>query len=284
MSARPTIAGVFRTFFRTPAPRRTGWAYVARPDDPLVAAAVGDTIRLPARKPPWIVVNHDLSRTIVARWPGRLWRVEIIDPVTLADERRTGGSPPLPYVTYTRCVAVKVLEEVPVAMLFGDDGAAVCSLIDSVQTIDRRLAQDLAAARLPEADTAYDRVWRRWLATEEPLVDGGLRATVHNPNEATDSWAGIVSSGGRSGSPVHYGLSLAHSQLYRQAVALDGEQAYENEVDDDGAFLVWPWAEAGNALLDAVLAFGAPRFVDEADRAILTKAWLEVMGSPPATP
>jgi hypothetical protein len=271
----------FSTLFCRKSDRRVGWAYVARQDDPLADAIVGATVSLPARKPPWIVVDHDFSRIIIARWPGRLLEVEIIDAVTSADERRTGGYPPLPYATYTRCVAVKVREEIPVAALFGDSGGLVCSILDAVSTIDRARAQKLAAWRSAMADAAYDRVWRRWLEAEPPSVAGEMRATVRDPDEALESWAGITSTGGASArSPVGSGLSLAHSELFRQAVALDSNAAYEDELEDDGSFLVAPWAEAGDALLDAVLAFGAPQLTSDSDRQILTKAWLEVMGTP----
>ena len=56
-----------------------GVVYVSELEDgPMKNASVGSTVRNPDKRPPWIVVNHSLQSVIVAKWPGKLWKVEII--------------------------------------------------------------------------------------------------------------------------------------------------------------------------------------------------------------
>src|SRR5262249_21311274 len=122
---------------RVVSPRR-GYVYVGR-DDPgaMAEAKPGARAQIAGRSPPWIVVDHDLTSVVVARWPGLLWHVEVVDPIT---RREQEPSPLLPGARYTRAAAVKVLEQVPVAELFGAHGAKVCTIID----IAGELTQDTA--------------------------------------------------------------------------------------------------------------------------------------------
>ena len=70
---------------------RHSFVYVAEGHTgPMASAEAGCTVRIPGRGPPWIAVDHDVSSVVVARWPGRLWAVEIVDPITDADLRAAG--------------------------------------------------------------------------------------------------------------------------------------------------------------------------------------------------
>src|SRR4051794_27045731 len=96
----------------------TGFVYVpAAEEGAMRAAARGATIRNPDRHPPWIVVAHTMERVIAASWPGKLWRVRVL---------REAPEQPMATAGYTRATAVEVLEEVPVARLFGARGEEVC--------------------------------------------------------------------------------------------------------------------------------------------------------------
>ena len=71
-----------------------GFVYTSREDKgPMAGAAPGLLVRLAGRGSPWIVVDHELASVVLARWPGRLWEVDIVDAVTDADLAAMGQSP-----------------------------------------------------------------------------------------------------------------------------------------------------------------------------------------------
>ena len=143
---------------------RQGFIYVSVVDSGAMAKAeAGGAVRIPGRGPPWIAVDHGLSSVVVARWPGRLWAVEIVDAVTAQDcaggLRADAG--------YTRAVAVKILHAVPVATPCGAHGAEVCAAIEAAARLDLAGAGRLAEMRHPRAGDAQNQVWRRWLCPRE---------------------------------------------------------------------------------------------------------------------
>ena len=74
----------------TSSAHQSGHGLVYVPDvhtGPMAHAEAGRTVRIPGRGPPWIAVDHDISTVVMARWPGRLWLVEIVDPITDRDLR-----------------------------------------------------------------------------------------------------------------------------------------------------------------------------------------------------
>ncbi len=119
--------------------------------DPMARAVVGEPVHGEHDAPPWIVVSHTLRDVLVSRWPGRLWRVEILRP---ADEQ------PLRGAGYTRAVAVKVIEELPPAVLFGPHGTEVCRVISVAERISQYDADRLQSRRSDDADAAYTRAWK----------------------------------------------------------------------------------------------------------------------------
>lgn len=249
------------------AKRTKGYAYVPAEDGgPMAFAKTGATVRTAKRGSPWIVVNHELSSVTVAKWPGRLWSVEVTDPATAKDQALAGG-PPISSAQYTRAVAVQIAEELPSSMLFGPHGDAVSTVIDVARTLSADQAAKLSAARHPDAGRAYDRCWRVWLKNR------GLQDA-----EADDSLDGTLATGGvRPASPINSGLSVLHNELFRRATALSGDAA--TGTDGDDTWLVEPWRGACAALLDVALASGAPELVGSTDGDILTFAWRAVRHS-----
>jgi hypothetical protein len=255
---------MFEKFGLHAARRTKGYVYVSAEDGgPMAVAKTGATIRAAKRGPPWIVVDHELSSVIVAKWPGRLWSVEVTDPVTAKDQAAVGG-PPISSAQYTRAVGVQIAEELPASMLFGPHGDAVSTVIDAARTLNAEQAAKLSAARHPDAGRAYDRIWRAWLR------DRGLQDA-----DAEDSLDGTLATGGvRPASPINSGLSVLHNELFRRAKALSGDAA--TETDGDDIWLVDPWHGACAALLDVALASGAPELVGSTDGEILAFAWRAV--------
>lgn len=225
-------------------------------------ARAGDTVHVEGRGPPWIVVDREPAGAILARWPGRLWRVRIEEAATEHDQRNFGGTP-LPYVRYTRCISVAVEAEEDVAILFGTYGSSVLRVLEQASRISRAHAEVLAANRHPNAAAAQDRVWRNWLRQR------GQSDDIH------DQYDGTLQMGGQSwGSPINQGLSVLHDIVFRRAKHLDGDAATES--DDEDVWLVQPWSEADRVIGDAALALGAPELMTDEDRDILLHGWSRV--------
>lgn len=241
-----------------------GYMYVADAEaDAMRDAAAGHEVRV-ARQGPWLVVDHELSSVVVAKWPGRLWLVEAIDPITPAEMKALGATLTSD-AGYTRAAAIRVVEEANVATLFGAHGDAVVKVIAAAQALSLDTATRLSAARDAEAAKAQTRVWKRWLAKQSPpIVERG------------DDLDGTLSVG-RMRSPVGCGLMVVHNEVGKRAEAIAGKTAWIVEKGSDDAWLAEPWAGASNAMVDAALAFGAPELVDE-DREILSKAWRSIIG------
>lgn len=244
--------------------RSKGFVYVSADDDsPLTDAKPGIEIRNATRRNPWIVVDHEIASITIAKWPGKLWSVEITDAVNSEDQKATGG-PPLPGVGYTRAVAVLVDEELPIWTLFGPDGAAVCRIIEVARRLTTEQALTLSAHRHPDAGRAYDRAFRRW------LTDQGL--PINAWDDDFDGTLDARRGKSKSGSPIMSGLRVLHSQVCKRAKSILGDAAFITD-EDENAWLVQPWQGAGRALCDAALALGAPNLIGPADRQVLTSAW-----------
>jgi hypothetical protein len=254
-------------FFQQKPPQR-GYVYAADAEAGAMAgAAPGAVARIAGRGPPWIVVDHELASIVVAKWPGRLWRVEVVDAIRKAEMKAHGGL--RDDAPYTRAAAVKVLEEIPVASLFGARGAQVCTVIAAASELTLERAEALPGARHREAGAAQTRVWRRWLS-ENRVAD----------RYADDLDGTLAISDKRS--PVGAGLSVISSQTGRRAEAIAGRAVWiQDPADDEGVWLGEPWLTASLSLLDAALCFGAPEFVADDDRRVLAKAWRDVIGGDP---
>ena len=237
-----------------------GYVYVPNSDPGVFAgAAWGTVVRKPDRSPPWIVVDHTIESAVVARWPGRLWRVAVLD----AD----GVEQVSAHANYTRALAVKVIEEVPASRLFGENGEAVVAVLSVASHLDLPTAERLAELRHPEADEAYSRAWRRWLSR----IGSG---SVHGQSD----FSGTLAAGqGSSRSPLNCGLSLVYRAVWDRAEVVVGPGAFVE--DNEGERALGPvWGATASALLDAAMALGAPSVVSE-DASVLTEAWKVVSNS-----
>ena len=242
-----------------------GYVYVLDAAPGVFAGAVrGMVVCKSDRSPPWIVVDHAIESAVVANWPGRLWRVVVLD----ADGVEQASA----HANYTRACAVKVTEEIPASRLFGAHGEAVVAVLSFASRLDAATANRLADLRHPEADEAYSRAWRRWL----DRVGSG---SVHG---ASDFSRTLAAGKGPSRSPVNYGLSLVYRVVWDRAEVVAGTGAFLEDNEGERT-LGHPWRTAACALLDAAMALGAPSVVSE-DSAILTSAWTVASNSADAPP
>jgi hypothetical protein len=263
------VLGKILPFRRKQADGRVGFIYA--PDGetgPMSEAQPGQIVRVEGRGPPWIVVDEVPASIVLAKWPGTLWRAMIVEAAT-ADDQRSRGGPPLPYARYTRCIAVEILGKEDLSMLFGEHGQEVLAVLERATLLTRDQALNLSSGRHNEASDAYERAFRRWANAE------GIGIEAHDGN--LDGTLKIGSMPAES--PVNEGLSLIHLTVFDRAKAVDGSIA--THIDERGdEDLVEPWSGAGAVLLDAALALGAPDFVNERDRHILTEGFVRAFSAP----
>lgn len=241
-----------------------GYLYVAAENGlPVPVHAVGTTIRTPSA-PPFLVVDHVLEGVVVARWPGRFFRVRTL-PAADAAERATlaaGAAGLGPGARYVRALGAEVIEELPASRLFGEHGAAVAAVLAAADRLTLGMAADLTEADPHEAGAAYGRAWQRWHGS-------GAGAETGEPTLVF-----------RNGSPIGYGFLVVHHLVRRSALREAGDAALTEvpgDPDDPEAgesVLAEPWAGAASALGHAAMALGAPGLVDDA--AVLTAAWRAV--------
>lgn len=247
------------------APPRHGFVYVANAHNgPMAHAKPGLMVRIPGRGPPWIAVDHELCSVVVARWPGKLWAVEIIDSITDRDLKAASQVGLRSDAGYTRAAAVRILHAVPVPTLFGPHGEQVSVVIEAAATLTLAQAMRLGESRHRDADDAHRRIWRRWLVRENIPLD-----------RYSDDLGGTLAIGAsKMGSPIGQGLRVIHGVVGRRAEALAGPTVWRvDAADPEGAWLAEPWSAASITLLDAALAFGAPDLVSSAEHELLTAAW-----------
>jgi hypothetical protein len=194
----------------------------------------GVRVRGTGGNPPWLVVVHYIDRMGVSRWPVRLWRVTDIE-----------AAPPGSQVSdrYTRAISVRIVEQLPAWLLFGDHGYEVTRVIDAAGRLEDEDVTVLAAARAHAAGHVYAEAWRRWQAQA------------------------------RSGSPVGCALILVHQAVDRSARRSEPSLFRYDPVDGVDVLADRTWVAAKAACLEAALGLGAPHLVAPAEQALLTQAW-----------
>lgn len=253
----------------TAANQTKGFVYVPTTGEVVMrGAAVGATVRLPSRRPPWIVVHRSLETIIVTQWPGRVWFVEILEEISESDQIAAGAGKLVENVWYTRARAVRVIEEISASKLFGMDGKSVCAIIDRAAKLEMNQVVALNAAREFGAPSAYDQAWRKWL---------GERCAEYGH---VDQFTGVlaISNPGGADSPINSGLKLIHYTVCARAREISGDSAFH--LDEDGEeILDASWSDAADALMEAAIAYGAPSLLDADQHSVLSQAWRKVFGA-----
>ncbi|HEX8829963.1 MAG TPA: hypothetical protein VF705_02300, partial [Longimicrobium sp.] len=202
---------------------------------------------------PWIVVAHTTANVLGARWPGRLWEVDILEAA--ADQPREGAA-------YTRAVAVRIGGEVPVSVLFGPHGNDVLRVVEAASSLGTSEAMELARRWSPEAQAVYSRAWNTWLTRVEP-------GSTHR---GADHGSTLAVFAGGTRSPIGIGFTLLYDVFWRRARELAGDEAFETDDEGEVCFTE-PWGKAADVLLHAAMAVGAPELLSSEDRAALIRAW-----------
>jgi len=216
-------------------------------------AAPGLTVGTFRDAPPWIVVDLSLAKTIVASWPGRLWEVQIINQ---ASEQ------PVASAGYIRATAVRVVRELPSAMLFGASGEAVASILSVAAQLTMDQRDQLARMHNEAGDDAYSQAWNRWLIESDPT-------SVYYGDDHRNT---LAISTGEERSPLGSAFTVLCTVLSRRAAEIDDAAAF---VDDGEERYFSPiWAKVFASLLHACMAIGADvSLIPRNQRSVLRAAY-----------
>lgn len=214
-----------------------GFAYVSEVEPAQFADATpGITVGTFTDKPPWIVVDLSLSSIVMARWPGKLWEVQILRRAT--EQPRAGAG-------YVRATAVRIVRELPPSSVFGAHGRAIEEVLWTASQLTIEQRDFLAKHRDQATDEVFSAAWNRWLAKVEP----------GNPYRDQDHHDTLAVFAGRSSSPVGPAFTVLHSVTTKRAKELEGDAAFV--VDEEEHVFAPSWSSAFSALLHACMGVGA---------------------------
>ena len=240
-----------------------GYIYVADSDEGILKnARGGQTIKNKKKGPPWMVVDHGFENMTIAKWPGSLWRAEVIDKA-----KNTGLSE---YAKYTRANGVKIIERLPLSVLFGGFGAEVLKIIESTSGINLDLANKLASAFPDEALELYSKGWN---------IFGGTKSD-QPPFYGRNHQNTIAMLGDEGCSPINNAFTIIYSQVFDQANEITGGQAILSD-DEDNLSLDGEWSKTCNSYLCVAMAIAYQEKYSSDEIALLSKAWETVYGKLP---
>lgn len=235
-----------------------------------LGAKVGDTIVKPNQDPPWIVVDHHIRDVLVTRWPGKLYGVEVLD----ASGETHLMSGVKESATYTRTCGVRILEELPLARLFGGNGQELCRILDFARGLSEEQVHRLSRCDLEPSEKVYDHAWRKWssLRGAEILPEPGAYRDLLK----------TVCSIGEHGSPIGNGLCVVHSLFFQRAQELAGDSAFsidDDDGDEDAGISFLPeWDRACQALVHAAMSCESENLLTASEKALLRKPVAKVFG------
>jgi len=234
-------------------------------ETPKTALIAGQKIRNESDGPPYMIVDKEIQSLILATqsWLGRLWRARV---VKLGDM-----SGLIKNVHYWRASEIELIEELPVGLLFGENGDKIVPLLEQISTITLTDADRLQNAEISSAEVAYAHGWEIWnKGLEHPrkhkYSDG---MTIGSP-----------SNHDKQMSPINYGFSLIHSLIWKHAGEIEGEAAFVEyiEYDQTERELNPRWQAACTAFMCKAMATGMSRHLSAEEKAALTQPWQSVFG------
>lgn len=240
-----------------------GYIYVADSDEGILKnVSAGQTIKNKKKGPPWIVVDHGFEHMTIAKWPGSLWRAEVID-----EAKNTGL---LKYAKYTRANGVKIIENLPLNVLFGNFGAGILKIIQSASAINPDSVETLVSAFPVEALELYSKGWN---------IYGGT-TTDQPPFYGRDHQNTIAMPGDEGCSPINSAFKIIYSQVFDQANKLTDGKAILTD-DEGNLSLDDVWSKACNSFLCAAMAIAYQQKYSSDEVALLSRAWEAVYGKLP---
>lgn len=243
-----------------------GYVYASNDENELFEnAKVGDSIIKKDKKPPFIVVDHSLDTKIITQWPGKLFKVEVINP---SREKRINKGL-VKDVWYTRTFGVKILEEVAIKELFGDNGQEIEQIINLTRNISENKVLELSKFDKGLNSELYTKAWQNWIKiydANHPFV-----------NDNHDNTIKLSPKNERYSSPIKEGLSIISSQFDIRARELVGDSTFG--IDEDGEIYLKPiWAKAVEKILHAGMSYASDNILTENERKKLREPFKKVFG------
>ena len=232
------------------------------PDDTtelFASARIGDTIIKKDKAPPYLVVDHKLHTIIVTKWPGALYKVEVLNP----EEEREINNGLVENVRYTRTFGVRIIEEVPVAALFGNNGEQVKRIIDLVRSVTEEQVSQLAEYDAKQNGKTYSKAWKNWVLLTDSKASGSYERViaVHPKNQERIS-------------PIGQGLAVISTIYYQTVRELTQDEALD--IDDEGEISFKPkWSRAAVHFLHAAMSYEADNLLTQKEKEDLRKPIVE---------
>lgn len=224
-------------------------------------ARPGDLVIKEDKKPPYIVVDHHWVTSLITQWPGKLFKVSILNPL---DEKDINAGL-VENIWYTRTYALKVLEELPAEIVFGANGKEIKNLLALIQNVTEVQVNQLADHALEVNRKLYSETWNRW----KNFCDGNL---------SIENYENVISSQPKNSqvkSPIGIGLSVISNTFYQTVRKLTQDEALE--IDEDGeVWLKAKWAAAGEHFLNAAMSYESNDLLTNQEKKLLRKPIIEV--------
>lgn len=239
---------------------KIGYIYV-KDDEPefLQDAQVGSMVKIQKEGPPWIVVEHEVKGVTIARWPGRLWRAEVLDEAKNTGLREDAN--------YTRANAVRILDELPIDILFGSCGRYILEIIESTRSIEIDIANTLSRVFPSEALELYSKGWNLFAGT---YIDAPPFYGEHNFHTIA-----MPSVDGES--PIHSGFAVIQLQIFNRANELTNGTAILKD-EEGNVWLDSDWSKVAASYLCAAMAVAYQDEFTAHERKVLLHAWETVHG------
>ena len=223
---------------------------------------VGQKIRNKKEGPPYMVVHEQIQSVYVSAesWPGRLWRVRVTE---LGDMSNT-----MTNIYYMRAVEIELIEELPIAMLFGEQGDKIVPLLNQITVLESLTVDKFYESHIEKSITeaAYGRAWEHW------------NENLKYPRAHTYNSGNTIASPSRydqKKSPINGGFYLISDLIRKRARELDGDEAFVEDVYYGEVELVLNprWGAACDAFLYQAMALSMKSELSHADFSVLTQAW-----------
>lgn len=260
LHVRPHYINMFFNFKKKPI---QGFVYANDEASELFKnAKVGDIIMKPNRNIPFIVVDHTLDKMIITRWPGKLYKVEVLNQSKEKDLNKGLAE----NVWYTRTLGVKILEEMSLENLFGTNGKWISQIVDVTRNISEEQVDSLSNFDAHPGRELFSKAWKNWISLmnkDDANFDEDYSNTLAILDENHDQ------------SPIGRGLTLISSQFYIRAREIAGESAFG--IDDEGEIFLQPkWSKACEKLLHAGMSYESLNLLSESEKMVLRKPMTEV--------
>ena len=241
-----------------------GYIYVSKEENELFKGfEIGDSVIKKNKNPPYIVVDHTLDTKIITQWPGKLFKVEVINP----SKEKGINKGLVKDIWYTRTLGVKILDEVNISKLFGGNGQNIEQIIDLTRNITEEKVLAFSKYSETENRDLFTKAWRNWI----------MLYNKNHPylNDEHYNTISLSQKNQRYSSPIKKGLSIISSQFDIRARELVGETAFG--VDEEGELYLQPiWANAVEKILHAGISYASDEILSEIERRNLRKPFNEV--------